>query len=252
MIGKRLLVLGVVTVLAATTALGQEAAEKSWSIDLDATFNSKYVWRGISLTNDPVFQPTVAVSWKGFTASFWGNMDLTDINGTEWNFNEIDLTLDYSWSWDIVGFSVGVIHYRFPNIRLPSTTELYGAVGLDVPLSPTLTVYQDVDLVNGTYANLSIGHTFEDVWQLAEDIAMSVDLSGAVGYGSGTHNAFYYGSAASGFTDLLLALGLPVQIGEHWTVTPAVNYSILLDGRIRDAVPNDANMWAGLSFTFTF
>jgi uncharacterized protein (TIGR02001 family) len=252
MIGKRLLVLAVATVLAVTTAFGEEGAEKSWSIDLDTTFNSKYVWRGISLTNDPVFQPTVAVSWKGFTASFWGNMDLTDINNTQWQFNEIDLTLDYSWSWDIIDFSVGVIHYIFPNIGLSATTEIYGSVGLDVFLSPTLTVYQDVDQFNGTYANLSIGHTFEDVWRPRENMAMSVDLSGAVGYGSGKHNAANYGSSSAAFTDLLLALGLPLQIGEHWTVTPAVYYSILLDGRIRGAMANDANLWAGLSFTFSF
>jgi len=56
------------------------APAKEWSVALDSTFNSAYVWRGLRLNDEAVWQPSVSASWKGFTATLWGNVDLTDRN----------------------------------------------------------------------------------------------------------------------------------------------------------------------------
>ena len=164
----------------------------------------------------------------------------------------MDLIADVSGSWGILSLSGGIIHYLFPNTGLPQTTELYGAVGLDVLLSPTVTVYADVDEVNGAYMNLSLDHTFENVCEPIEGVRVSVDVSAAAGFGSANHNAFYYGTATSAMTDLTFSAGFPISIGEHWTVTPAINYSTIMDGRIRRALEKDDNVWSGVSVTFSF
>jgi len=49
--------------------------------ELTADFFNKYVWRGQNLVDDWVFQPGVSATYGGLTASFWGNLDLTDAYG---------------------------------------------------------------------------------------------------------------------------------------------------------------------------
>ena len=68
----------------------------------------------------------------GFTAGFWGNVDMTDINSselddldTEWKFTEIDWTLGYGMTLPFIEFGLGLIYYDFPQIDDAETLELY-------------------------------------------------------------------------------------------------------------------------------
>ena len=54
-------------------------------------------------------------------------MELTNSNDEFGEFTEIDYVADYTWSWDKIYLSVGVIHYQFPNIGPPTTTALPGS-----------------------------------------------------------------------------------------------------------------------------
>jgi len=125
------------------------------------------------------------------------------------------------------------------------------ALGADVPTSPTLTVYQDLDEHDGTYMTLGFGHTFEDVWKPADDVSISVDLGATVAWGSRKHNEFYYGPGG-GWTDATVTVGLPIAIGEHLTVTPYASHMWILDDGIRSALGRGDAFWAGLSVTVSF
>ena len=249
-----ILVLVTTVALPACSSPGQAtpAGQNDWSFELDATYDGKYVWRGINAVDDHVFQPSVSASKDGFTGSVWGNRDVTNVNGNVGDFTEIDYTLDYSWAYDPLTLSVGAIYYAFPNTGAPSTLELYSAVGLDTLLSPTLTVYGDVDEADGAYASLSVGHTFEDVWKPSDAVSLGVESSASVGYATSNFNSFYFGVDSSGFVDGALSVGCPLSLGEHWTVTPSLKYSFLIDDDLKSGVGNDDNLWAGLSLTFSF
>ncbi len=58
--------------------------------------NSKYMWRGIELNKEAVFQPDIWARYKGFTFTVWGNLELTDVhnghreNGETGDFTEIN------------------------------------------------------------------------------------------------------------------------------------------------------------------
>ena len=234
------------------SAVADAQAASDWSFSIDAAYNSKYVWRGINTVNGSVFQPSVTVGYKGLSLNVWGNMDLSDVNGHSGRFTELDYTLGYGWDCGDLAFGVGAIYYRFPHTGFPDTTELYASVGVNTLLSPTLTVYQDIDEADGTYISLGVSHTFEDVWQPAENVSMSVDLSDSIGFGSSNYNDYYFGVDHSAFNNVLVTLGLPVQIGEHWTLTPSVNCSALLGHDIRHATPHDDNVWGGLTLSCSF
>lgn len=235
-----------------------EEAVKDWAARLDLSYSTKYVWRGIVIVDAPVAQGTAAFSWKGLTLSAWGNMDITRENrypghgDSSGDVTEVDLTADYSFEWRMFNFSVGVINYQFPNTAFDTTTEVYGAVGLNAPLSPRLTVYHDVDEANGTYAALSAGHRFENVVEPLPNVSVSADLAASVGAGSSKCNRFYYGHRHAGLTDAKVTAGLPIRFGEYATVTPSVSYSSLLDGGIRRGVRKDDNVWVAVTVAFDF
>lgn len=251
-------IVAIAGILMASLCAASGAAESAGvfddvSITLNTAVQSKYVWRGMEIVDEPVFQPCLTVGHGGLSASVWGNMDLTDTNGEQGHFTEIDLSLAYGWEWKRFNFTAGVINYQFPNPVAATTTELFGSVGLDVLLSPTLAVYNDVDETGGgVYSTLGIGHVFENVLPLGDKAGVSLDASACVGWGSSEYNDFYFGVGRSAFTDALFSIGAPVAIGDHLTIRPSVNYSTLLDGRIRGSTDNDDNFWAGISAVYEF
>jgi len=229
----------------------ETTAAKPWSVTLDFTYNSKYVWRGIEVTSDPVMQPSITAAYQGLSFNVWTNIDTTDVNSYEWQSNEIIYTLDYSFTWKYVNFSVGANHYAFPQAHVGDTTEVYFGIGSALMGRPTVTFYQDVDEHRGTYIVLSMGHTFENVWQPCANLSMGVDVSGSIAWGSKKHNTYYYGTRDA-WTDAVLSLGLPFAIGEHVTITPAIHGSMVLDKSVRDALADKGSFWGGITVAFSF
>lgn len=216
------------------------AGGDDFSFNLTSDFYSKYVWRGQLLNDDPVFQPSIGVGYKGWTANVWGNLNLTDY-GTSNNrgeFTEYDLTLDYSGKFSEdskIGYSVGTVHYHFPSLSAFDTTEIYWGLNFDVPLSPAIKVYHGLGNENGTYVNLSIGHTLEKVMTFSEKCYCNLVWGASLGWGNGTYNKDYWGVDESRLNDLALTLALPICFPGGWTVKPSINYVTLVDGAIRSS-----------------
>jgi uncharacterized protein (TIGR02001 family) len=227
------------------------ALDSGIGIDVTTDFYSKYVWRGQNLTDDWVMQPGVSTSFGGFTLGIWGNVDMTDENGEEWEFTEIDYSIDYSGSLtDVVGYSVGYIYYEFPSVG-GDTYEFYGGLSADVALSPSVTWYYDADEVEGSYVSFAIGHSFEEIAKLSEDTPIGMDIGLNVGWADSDYNVAYWGVDDSGFNDLTLSIGFPMEIG-GWSVSPSVNYVKLIDSDIRSSASDDDIVYAGVSIGTSF
>jgi hypothetical protein len=218
-------------------------AKEKLVFDFSADFYNKYVWRGQDLVDDWVFQPGVSVGYSGLTASFWGNLDMTDENTHNGEMTEVDLTLDYSSQFpgmDILGYSVGFIHYDFPvKYAADDTIEFYAGLSLDVPASPSVTVYRDVDEVkDGMYVSFGIGHSFENVFDLGSDTPVGVDLSASLGWANSDYNKGYWGAKPNGrsiggaMNDLALSLACPFELA-GFDVTASLNYVTLVNSDIR-------------------
>ncbi len=228
--------------------------EPTVEVEVTADFFSKYVWRGQNLVDDWVLQPGASASYKGLTASIWGNLELTDETDHEGEFTEIDYTLDYSAAVpgvEALGFSVGVIYYDFPNTDVAGTTELYWGLSLDVPASPCVTVYHDIDEVDGTYASLSVGHSVENVFEIAPDVPVGLEAGASIGWGSSDYNEGYWSTDGSGLNDLVLSIALPFEIAGV-SVTPSASYIALLSSDVRDASSDEDIFVAGVGFAKGF
>ena len=82
------------------TTYAQDEIETTISGDIV----SSYIWRGQDCGNVSL-QPSLGVSYKGFSLSTWGSVGLTDSNDTK----EFDITVSYT----IGGLNIGVTDYWF-------------------------------------------------------------------------------------------------------------------------------------------
>ena len=225
-------------------------AEDEVSVSVTSDFFCKYVWRGQNITDDWVWQPGASISYKGLTGGFWGNLDLTDENEASGEFIEYDYYVDYSGQInDTVGFSIGGIYYYFPGSD--ATTELYWGFSFDVPASPAITVYHDIDEIDGTYVAFSVGHSFEN----PGDLPFGVDLGASLGWGDSSYNDGYWSTDTtevdSELNDLTLTVGFPFEIG-GLSVTPTLAYVALLGSDIRDVADDDSIFYAGVGLAYEF
>jgi len=234
-------------------------AQDDIGIDVSFDFYGKYIWRGQNVVDDWVFQPSAGVSYKGFTGTAWGNLEMTSENGDSGEFTEVDLSLDYTGAFpgmDTLSYSLGFVHYDFPDPGgADDTWELYWGLGLDVPLSPSVTVYHDVDEADGgVYVSTGIGHSFGNVIELSSDMPVGVDLSASWGWGSSSYTKFYWGVNDSEAQDMVLSAGFPIGLGE-WTLAPSINYVTLLSSDLRktDAYNKDSDyLFGGISLSRSF
>ncbi|MGA2361865.1 MAG: hypothetical protein ABSG73_05320 [Candidatus Aminicenantales bacterium] len=156
----------LLSTVALTVTLSGEAvpASATGSASL-GTFN-RYIFRGYRLGRDSiVFEPVLSVSTQGFSATFWGNIDMRekatlcfapDRPGRK-SFNETDLTLSYTHNLGRFGLTASFIYYGTKFTA--ETQELYIGACLDVPGKPTLMIYRDIDAYPGTYFLLSLAHS---------------------------------------------------------------------------------------------
>jgi hypothetical protein len=227
------------TTYAEETSVPAVSDEPALGIGVSAAFMSKYIWRGQLLNDDYVMQPSVGLTYGNWSASLWGNVDMTDYHDNDWEFTEYDWTIGYADKLpgiDILKYSVGAIYYYFPSVTDDSdTVEVYAGLGLDMPLSPTLTMYRDIDEGDGTYVAFSVSHSIEKIMELAPDMPVGMTASASIGWGSEGYNKFYWGGLTeSAMQDLTLSVGFPIPI-MGWTLTPSINYVTLLDSDVRAA-----------------
>ncbi len=231
----------VIVLSMVTFGTGAASAEDEITFELTADYFSKYIWRGQNLNDDPVFQPGISAAYGNLTAGIWGSLDLTNINDRNSDFFEVDYYLD--WSDDLpdfegISYSVGVIYYDFPGsyadgTRLPDTLEAYLGLNFDLPASPSITFYHDLDEVEGTYISLGIGHSVKQVLELSPDVPVGMDIGATLGWGSGSYDKYYWGTDQGKINDLAISVSFPFELA-GWTFTPSVNYVTLLSDDIRD------------------
>ncbi len=240
----------VIGAYAVPLAQAEESAS-GLGASLDFAYNSKYIWRGTVPNDESVLQPSLTLSLpKGLSFNWWGNMDLTNFADERGNFTEIDYTLSYGWSSGALKMNAGLISYTFP--ELADTAEAFISASSSGILSPTLSLYYDFDEAEGFYASLSASHSLA----LANDSEkpLNLGLSAKVGFGSSDYNKFYFGADDSALVDLTLSASMPISVGETLTITPSINYSMLLDNDIEKAYEaasglDSNNFWFGVNFS---
>ncbi|HEX7337051.1 MAG TPA: TorF family putative porin [Gemmatimonadales bacterium] len=276
---QRANVVGVALVTAGAL-IGATPGHGQATLGVDVDLFSSYVWRGISLTNKPVLQPAVYVTFPAgaaeVTVGGWANIDIgkyddlaDDISesggSSGFNFAEFDPFAEVSFGVGKATLTGGVTAYIYPNdenapndfFLLTSdanTVEIYGKVGFDAPLSPELSVYYDVDKIKGAYLEGAVSHS------VAASEKVSVDLGAVVGFsaGQGLPDDPLSDESANfvddGFTHLDLSAGVPFTAGA-FSITPVVHFQLNGDDITKITSPSnldkDVKLWGGVSISWS-
>ena len=252
---RRLFVVGALIFVILGTGAGigfaeeEETAPTHPDFGVDLAFVNKYVWRGLLLTDGPVFQPAATLGYKGASINVWGNLDLDDANDTAGEFNEVDLTLDYTHTIKEFSVSGGLIYYDFPNTDFRSTLELYVSGGVDILLQPCITVYFDVDQVEGIYGTLGFSHSFD--LPDSDSVSWSLDLATSIGLGSSQYVDFYFGVHDAAFTDFYAEGSLPITIFDQLTISPYLGVVVVLDTALRAQMDQSDNFLVGATLSWS-
>lgn len=234
-------------------AVWAEEEKDGPTIEFSVPYYTKYMSRGFLTVDDPVLQPGATLGYKGFSFNVWGNYNLTDKIGKKDKFTEVDLTAQYTFEFGDLSVPVGVIHYLYPNVTQPTTTEIFAAASYKWIVTPTFTVYQDVGDQHGTYATLALGYDLELPAPMA-DVTWGLAFQLMGGWGSADFCKYEYnwGVDSAHFTDAQFSIGLPIKIKDFLTVKPGFYQVWLLDSEMKDAAGWDSKNYFGLTLTFSF
>ncbi len=256
---KVLVLTMMLLVVSASIVYAEDKVTGSASIGV---FN-KYVFRGYEFSSKSVVvQPAVTVSYKGFSAGFWGNIDSNEHTTQSFagspnrlgeSFNEVDLTLSYTYSIGSLGLTGGYIYYGTK--YAPETEELFLSAGYDVITKPTLTIYRDITSFPGTYINLSLSYS-EKIYK-----DVTLDLGASAGYFAGDDDAFRTeggtGKKYRAFHDGMVKAGFTIPVAKNLSLQPVAQYWFPLSDNAKKHGYNpnghiDDTFVTGLNLTFNF
>lgn len=262
----------------------EKPAEEKVTGSASTTVLNRYIFRGYEIGREGVvIQPALAASYKGFSATLWGNLDTNQRNtktaafypnepaGADHQFkkgwNETDLTLSYTYPIGKLSLTGGYIYYgtRYAD----ETEELFATIAYDIISKPSLSVYRDITNYKGTYFNLSFAHSLPVYKEI------TLDLGASFGYFIGESDYWktfdsvagtYTGSKYKGLHDGMVKAGLTIPVTKAFSVQPSVQYWFPLSGDakkeyfnatdIKDSCnpngPVKNNFVYGVGFTYSF
>ena len=272
-------IVGASLVLLTGALAAQARAQTEFGVDLGLF--SAYVFRGLSYTNKPVAQPAVYLSIPVGNASVtvggWSNIDigkyddpnddLSESGGTSsFNFAELDPYGEVSVPVGKATLTGGVLGYIYPNTTPNgvaglttefNTVELYGKAAVDLPLSPQLSLYYDIDKIKGAYLEASISHSV----QAGENV--SVDLGALAGFSAGQDanldaagnpRAKFFNFVDNGLTHLDLSAGVSFSAAAL-SFAPALHFVINSDAATKVTSPShldkDVKLWGGVTISWS-
>ncbi len=215
-----------------TSHLLAEEERPEASVDIGAF--SKYVWRGYEFSDSSiVIQPSVTVSYKGFSFNMWSNLDtdVDDDTDDEQKLNETDLTLSYAKNFNAVSVELGYIYYGLDSAQ--DSEEFYLSVGIETLLSPCVTIYRETAHLPAWYINFGISHS------IALPKEISLDLSASAGYlysdddSITEHNS---NDKYREFHDGLISMSATIPVDKYIAVTPMIAYSFPLSNKADDHI----------------
>lgn len=209
--GKYMIVAGF-TLFLLTSAIHAQEEDAAGSgipeVSAQVEMVSRYLWRGLALSEGSVIQPSLSMSVGNLQCSVWSNIAFdhtTDLS----QLNEVDLHV--STSREVGGFSLepSLQLYTFPNQEeAPTTVELRMSVAREIGFF-TFSLAHNVDILEYGGASFS-----EGTLALDNELVPGLAFGGMISLGFGP----------SFFTDVNYAL--PVQSVQILSGQVSCNYAI--------------------------
>jgi hypothetical protein len=268
-----LLMIGFLLTASAQTAaqpanekqLQKEETKNLISGECSVELLSAYIWRGLVLTENPVYQPNVNL---GVNLKEYGRL-FTDIAA---NFNttrrpghthcggidEIEYVVGYEYEIHSLKLSIAHTWWTYPSV----TDSAYEASTREINLNaeyendyivPFIEVDIDYVRAEGIYGVMGLRKEMQVVDQLM------VGAEVTLGAGTNPYTDYYFdNNSKSGLVDGNLAIYSQFDITDHIYLGAKIAFTALLDSDIQgvypeyDNYPKDNMIWGGITFGLTF
>ena len=181
---------------------------KEYTINVDLTFDTKYVFRGTQLAED-VFHPSVEFAQGDFYAGIWAAQPIEN-RGTpeEWT-DEVDFYVGRGWALgEKTSLDIGAAHYYFPTGE-DSTEPFIGLTREIRNVAASVYLYRDLDL---------------DVTTSEGSVRYSLPLSGKTSLDLGAHFGLIDGDNFEKYLYYGSDVVFPVQLKENAVFSFGVHY----------------------------
>jgi hypothetical protein len=263
--------LAIVSLLASACFVPQDARP---TVALSTQLATRFVHRGMTLVDNPVVQPRLAVQLPtetdgdgrlGLTAE--ASMDLRNNTGGAWfpdghagRFTQIEMIADYQRTFGDVTVRAGLHNYNLPNgLEFPNgerggTSEVFAVASTEfLDATPYVAWHYDFDEVRGAYYRAGVTEGFE----LGENLTLRLD--GSLGYAGSAQSAWLYGIDESGLADLRGSAIVTWQYDARTQISVGAHGSMIVDSAIdrwfRDIAPqgvDDDPIWFTIGIGWVF
>jgi uncharacterized protein (TIGR02001 family) len=224
----------------------EEEKEKGTTFEASGAFLSHYMWRGIRLSEGGVFQPSLTVERKGFSANIWANCQF---DPKHWN--EVDFTGSYAGEKGNIIYEIGFVHYAVNEGE--DSDEIYGSIGHSSFLNPSLKFYADVNAGKGGYFLAGI----EPSIPLKKELALN--FKAYVGYV--LKNSYIGltdgGREFSNFYNADFQASITIPLKKGFSLEPMIGFSKALSRNAQQAIknysvsPEDSTFYGGGTIIFS-
>lgn len=239
------------------TALSKEVSS-FLILGLATDVYSAYVWRGMTINDEPVWQPDLTLGlnfgdYGALTADVWANFDATSSTGKRHcaGLSEIDYTLAYSVTLSDFALSAGHIWYTFPQASGedmeygPSTREFFTSVSyVNDIVVPFVKAYYDYVQADSAYVSIGLNK------EVALTDALKAGGEVSLGLAGNNFSEFYYGENGnkSGLNDANLSVYLAYSLTENISIGGKLAYTTLVDSELRDCDTYRSEIiWGGIN-----
>lgn len=235
---------GILLVAAALVAAAP-AADMGFGVEADAS--SRYLWRGLVLSDGAVLQPSVWLSLGALTLSAWGNL-ASATRPLRVEMDELDLVLGYEEDWRGFALRPALAWYQYP---------LGGAQG-------TFEAMLDLEYAAGPLA-LKTGHALDIVaapgayfgtagFEVSRELLPACAVSGGLsaGWASVAFNRHNLGLSRAAFNLAQADAGIEWRPAGAVYVRPHATLAWLVDPWVAAAAGNRLSFGIGLALGSEF
>jgi hypothetical protein len=242
----------------------KEEEQSLFSFDFYVDVYSAYVWRGVIITEEPVWQPNASLAanfgdYGSLSAALFANFNAT----TRANRNqcggldEIDYVIGYEVDVSFLTLGIGHTWWTFPSV----TDSTYYSSSREINLSaeidndyvvPFVEVNIDYAEAEGLYGLAGLRKEIQVVDQLMVGAEVSL------GAGTNPYTDYYFGNnSKTGLVDGNIALYTQFDITDNLYVGAKLVFTAVLDSELQDVYPEydpqDNHMiWGGFTLGATF
>jgi hypothetical protein len=237
-------------------------------IDVDATWVSKYIFRGIDMLDDKAaFQPSINFDlfdtglsftvWSSFAGSSKGGGLISTVDGEEWNYVLTYANSAFDGEQYKTNYALSWVYYDFPDIASKDMDRQEFNLAISMPdlcpagVVPSYQVIYNWPAQGGGFVRdisgyihvFGLGYDLSVPGFLPDNPEQVLSFSAAAVYNDGT-----YGSNVDhDWSHILWGVSTSVDL-PYGTLTPAVYYQTSMD----KSVNWEDEFWCGISYGISF